>query len=462
MYKMKKIFYLCCLLLVSSCTVGRFIAHGGPDGNDYDAFVQDTIKAGDKPFVFAIDTTSRLSELIKGGNIRLTSANRGDTIYSIKCSFDNFIRMRMLNDLPIEANNDDSFKQIMPKNKVGGSFILIENDTIKYARSSSGTDLYTPYLAYSVTKSITSLLCGIAVDKGYIASVQDPVTKYIPELSAKDALWDDLTIEHLLDMRSGLDLKESYSANPFSKMARLFYGANQNNVIDKLGFYTTPGNNYNYLSITTAVLGEVLERALDCSLAEFATKYVWQPMGMEHNASFSLDSRRKQNAKTFMGLTTNVMDLAKIGRLYLNGGNWNGVQIVSKEWVDRSTNPEGSNREYAYQWWIGEETIKDSSGDTRYFNDSAEVENYLDSLGIHKEQASIKESAKHKGKFYVQHYCNTNKFYALGIMSQLLYIDKTKNVIVVRLGADYIDYDIYTQVSKLLNNILGDYFNETK
>ena len=109
---------------------------------------------------------------------------------------------------------------------------------------------------------------GIAVDKGYL-KLSDPVTKYIPELLAKDSLFQSLTVEHLLDMRTGLRFKESYAGNPFSQTAKLFYGDNVLNQIENLKFDCKPGTKHYYNSMATAILGVVIERATNCRLQYF-------------------------------------------------------------------------------------------------------------------------------------------------------------------------------------------------
>ena len=99
--------------------------------------------------------------------------------------------------------------------------------------------------------------------------LSDPVTKYIPELLAKDSLFKSLTVEHLLDMRTGLRFKESYAGNPFSQTAKLFYGNNVLNQIEDLKFDSKPGTKHCYNSMATAILGIVLERATKLPFAIF-------------------------------------------------------------------------------------------------------------------------------------------------------------------------------------------------
>ena len=146
--------------------------------------------------------------------------------------------------------------------------LIIENDSIVYEKCTGDMTADTIAGVFSVTKSVTSLLCGIAVDEGYIKNIDDAVTDYLPELKKKNPLWQKLTIRHLLDMRSGLDFDDTYSLSIKPKkfkrlhaMARLNYGHNIPKQIIKLNFRNEPGSEYNYNSMTTEVLGLVLERA---------------------------------------------------------------------------------------------------------------------------------------------------------------------------------------------------------
>lgn len=134
--------------------------------------------------------------------------------------------------------------------------LIIENDSIVYEKCMGGMTADTIAGVFSITKSVTSLLCGIAIDEGYIKSTNDAVTDYLPELKKKNPLWQKLTIRHLLDMRSGLDFDDTYSlsinAKKFKRlhaMARLNYGHNIPKQIRKLKFISEPGSEYNTSSI---------------------------------------------------------------------------------------------------------------------------------------------------------------------------------------------------------------------
>ena len=235
------------------------------------------------------------------------------------------------------------------------------------------------------------MLCGIAVDEGYIASVDDPVTKYIPELESRAAGFKNLTIAHLLDMRTGLDFKEGYGWNPFSQLARLYYGDDVLKHIKGVGFNGAPGESHYYNSMATAILGVLIERAVGKPYAEYMQEKVWGPLGMEQDAYVTLDDKKHRQAKAYGGIASNIRDLAKIGRLYLSGGEYNGQCIVSKDWIDRSTHSSLENNAYSFGW------------------------NNITSM--------------REGKEYV-----TPRFFALGLFGQVLFCDPEKNLIFVTIG----------------------------
>lgn len=275
--------------------------------------------------------------------------------------------------------------------------LIIENDSIVYEKCTGDMTADKVAGVFSVTKSVTSLLCGIAVDEGYIKSVDDAVTDYLPELKKKNPLWQKLTIRHLLDMRSGLDFDDTYSLSIKPKkfkrlhaMARLNYGHNIPKQIRKLKFRSEPGTEYNYNSMTTEVLGVVLERATGRSYSDYLSEKVWTPLGMESPAFISYDSKKHHTAHAFGGLALTMRDLAKIGRLYLNRGMWNGKRIVSEAWIEQSTAYSQENSGYHFCW----------------YNTSC--------IGAKKPD--------HPG------------FYAHGIRGQILYVNPDKRRIMVRLG----------------------------
>jgi CubicO group peptidase (beta-lactamase class C family) len=314
------------------------------------------------------------------------------------------------------------------------AFLVIRNDSILFEEYYRGYDRTGISTLFSVSKSITSLMTGIAVDDGYITTVDDPVTKYIPELSGKDPRWDRLTVEHLLDMRSGFKFKEDYSGF-LSKSAALYYGINHLGKMKRMKFEDEPGSGdqygqYDYQSATTAMLGLVVQRAVGRNLAEYMQEKVWTPMGMENRATWSIDDRRHRMTKSDSGLNLTARDLAKIGRLYLHHGDWNGSRIVDSTWVARSITPNVANGGYQYQWYSESAWLTNPDRDDLVWGNDANsaIANSSERLKKYPHH----EAVSRNGGWGVVVY--TGQFSALGIMKQLLWVDPAKNLIIVRLG----------------------------
>ena len=261
-------------------------------------------------------------------------------------------------------------------------------------------------------------------------------------------MFAQLRIEHLLDMTAGLDFDENYSWNPFAKIAKLYLGKNTLKVIKSLKFSNTPGEYFSYDSATTAILGLVVERATGKPYADYLSEKVWQPLGMERPALIGLDSQKHHVAKSFAGLTTNVRDLAKVGRLFLNNGCNDGEQIVDSAFVRRCLSTHTSGKEmgrYSYSWYWGVED--EENGKRKFFDTLEELEQYYRS---HPEK-SVHQIMKNidKGYFAVLH---NGGYWGYGLYGQVLYVNPSKNMVAVYLGADRLkDFSIlFDQLSHYL------------
>lgn len=275
-------------------------------------------------------------------------------------------------------------------------FLVIKNDTIIYRYLSEGTDISAKQPSFSMVKSIVGALVGIAVDKGNIKSTSELVINYLPELAKNDSRFQRLTIQHVLDMRSGFDFNER-AFNPFSRITRMYYGADLEKMVRNLEMKNEPNSVFEYQSINTQILAMILEKATGKRLNELARDYIWKPIGAESDAIWSLDN--EGHVKSFCCMNATALDFAKFGRLYLNGGNWQGKQIISKQWINQTTHPDtlAKNR-YKNQFWSGR--------NYRLFDDPS---------------ASNKEP-----KVY--------DFKAQGMFHQSVYVNTQNKVIIVRLG----------------------------
>ncbi|MGV3547685.1 MAG: serine hydrolase domain-containing protein, partial [Pedobacter sp.] len=237
---------------------------------------------------------------------------------------------------------------------------MIKNDSIIYQYLSEGNSLAVRQPSFSMAKSFVGTLVGMSVDRGEIKSTDELVINYLPELAKNDERFKRLTIQHVLDMRSGFDFKER-SFSPFSQITRSYYGANLKKIVGKLKFKNEPGKVFEYQSINTQVLAFVLEKATGKGLQELMQERLWKPLGAESDALWSIDNA--ENIKAFCCVSATALDFAKIGRLYLNGGNWEGKQLISKKWVDITINPDTLTKlRYKNQFW--------ATRDFTFFKDS--------------------------------------------------------------------------------------------
>ncbi|MCP4439233.1 MAG: serine hydrolase [Aureispira sp.] len=244
-----------------------------------------------------------------------------------------------------DSTSHPSLEQFL-KNTKTVAFLVIRNDSILYEKYLYGRDTAALVPSFSAAKSVVSALVGIAIAEGHIDSIQDFITKYIPELPSDP--FGKITIEHLLNMRSGLDFKEEYF-NPFGHVAKFYYGTNLRKFTKQLKAKEAPGKTFEYISVNTQLLGWAVEEATGQNLVDYLEEKIWKPLGMETPASWSIDSRKQKLAKAFCCLNATARDFAKFGRLYLNRGDWNGKQIIPERWVVESSKFNGGG--YKYQWW---------------------------------------------------------------------------------------------------------------
>lgn len=295
------------------------------------------------------------------------------------------------------------------------AFLVIKNDSIRYEEY---WDSYGPGSlsnSFSMAKSIVSILVGIAVDEGKIKSLDQPVCDYLPEFCSDEN--KPLTIRHLLMMSSGLNYDEGYTSL-FSQVTRSYYDDDLRKQMLELKVITPPGKQLNYMSANTELLAFIVKKATGMSLSEYASQKLWIPIQAENDAEWSLD-HKDGDEKAYCCFYSNARDFARIGKLFLQKGKWNGNQVVSEEYVNAAVTPAPvsdngkPNTIYGYQWWLTE-------------------------------------------------YHGKKIFYARGILGQYIFVIPDLNIIFVRLGhmrgekdgnGDLLDVPVYIdQVVKMYGN----------
>jgi CubicO group peptidase (beta-lactamase class C family) len=239
------------------------------------------------------------------------------------------------------------------------AFLVVHDDRLVYERYFGGADRRTRQTSFSVAKSFVSTLVGIAIDEGLIGSVTDPVTRYLPELAARDPRFARITLRDLLTMSSGIRYWETDLPWPWADDTFTYYGVNLREIaLNRTEIERPPGQVWHYNNYHPLLLGMVLERATGMPVSGYMASRLWQPLGAEGDASWNLDSERSGFEKMESGLNATPVDFARFGLLALHQGTWNGHRIVSTEWIraataaDTSTDPA---KHYQYFWWVDTE-----------------------------------------------------------------------------------------------------------
>jgi CubicO group peptidase (beta-lactamase class C family) len=248
------------------------------------------------------------------------------------------------------------------------ALIVIKDDTIRYEGYFNGTQRDSMLTSFSVAKSFVSTLVGIALAEGAIGAVTDPVTDYLPELSVRDARFAEITIRDLLSMASGMDYQELrwWLFNGDDPLTTYFpdqreISLTNTTIIDQPGAY------FRYNKYHPQLLGMILERTTGMSVTEYTQTRLWDPLGMEYSGAWALDSEDSGFEKMEAGLNARAIDYAKLGRLVLQQGRWDGQQVVPAEWFVEATalDPATQNADY-YRESFGQQIYDDGRGYYRY------------------------------------------------------------------------------------------------
>jgi CubicO group peptidase (beta-lactamase class C family) len=233
--------------------------------------------------------------------------------------------------------------------------VVVKNGSLLYEKYWDGYSDSSLSNSFSMAKSITSLLIGVAIKEGKIKSVDEPVSTYLPEF--KEGLAAKLRIKDLLTMSSGSNWDEAY-VNPFSVTTEAYYGSDLCKTATGVRIKREPGTHYYYKSGDTELLGLIVEKATGRSLSQYAGEKLWQPLGAEHPALWSTD-RKDGVEKAFCCFNSNARDFARIGQLMLDSGQWKGKAIIDPDYYSQSISPcnipDASGQPcnyYGYQWWI--------------------------------------------------------------------------------------------------------------
>jgi len=233
------------------------------------------------------------------------------------------------------------------------AFIIIQDGKILYENYFNDTQRDSMVTSFSVAKSFDSALIGIAIEEGYINSVDDPITKYIPELAERDPQFNEITIRDVLLMASGLEYTEMRPLLFNGDDPLTTYFPDQRKItLENTHIIDPPGQYFQYNKYHPQLLGLILERTTGMTVTQYLQTRLWNPLDMEFDGSWSTDSVESDFEKMETGVNARAIDFAKFGVLFLNGGLWEGTQVIPKAWVDESIQPllPGNYSDYYNDW----------------------------------------------------------------------------------------------------------------
>ena len=263
------------------------------------------------------------------------------------------------------------------------SIVVLRGGALVYEDYFLGTGPQDLRIGWSLSKSFISALTGIVVAEGHIVSLNDPVTRYVPRLAG--GAYDRTTVRHVLNMATGVTFDEDYLDyhSDINRMGRVLAlgGLMDDFAAGLTESFTAPGSDWQYVSIDTHVLGMVIRGATGRGVAELMAEKIIAPLGVERSPYYLTDGAGVAFALGGLNLTTR--DYARFGQMFLQGGAWQGQQIVPQDWVRASTTasaPTGPDEYgYGYQWWMPRDARpreymgRGIYGQYLYINEAAEL-----------------------------------------------------------------------------------------
>ena len=287
------------------------------------------------------------------------------------------------------------------------ALLVLHHDTIVYERYFGAVTAETRLPSFSMSKTFAALLVGCAIQDGLIDSVHQHLVDFVPSLSTKPG-YREITLEHLLRMTSGIDFEEESNAG-----AVLFYTTDLRYWTHGYDIKRAPGQHYEYGSINAQLLWEVLhERLGGRTVASYFEQRVWEALGAERSAAWSLDSAEKGVEKFSGGLSATARDYARLGVLFQHRGRFRDRPVISEQWV------------------------RDSLAD----DEVAGV--------VHTTDGAVR-----RGRYQWFWTLDGSGYFAKGYHGQYVFVDRARDVVVVRFGEGYGDVDwteLFTQMAKSL------------
>jgi CubicO group peptidase (beta-lactamase class C family) len=283
------------------------------------------------------------------------------------------------------------------------SLLIIKDDALVYEGYFNGHQRGAAQKLFSITKSFTSALIGKAIEEGYILSVNDPIRLYLPELKM-----NAMTVKQLLQMDAGIKFEEGHL--PWKDETKVYLHPNARQLALSATEVAQEAGFFHYNDYHPLLLGLILERTTGKKVIDYFLEKIWNPLGMQYPGMMIMDSKQSAFEKLESGLVMSALDLAKFGRLFLNGGNWDGQQLLQRSWVEESVSPHGvpCNKEH-FRYY------QDHPWGKMWFRHNKAYYKYL-------WWGHLNGEANHD-------------YFALGALGQVLYISPRNQSIAIRTGS---------------------------
>lgn len=300
--------------------------------------------------------------------------------------------------------NQNLYTDILLQNSNTTSFLVVKDGKVIFKRYLNGVKEGDITQVFSVTKVFITALLGMAIEDKIIEDINLPVSHFYTEL--KNTKFDSVTLLNLCQMTSGLNYDEYGN---LLQTIRFYYSDNLHSVIENATFSDEPGKKFMYKSIDTQILGECITKALGKkSFMEYFYEKIWNPLGMQDSAFFTVYNKITRTPKFYGGLNITARDLAKFGVMVANNGIYNKKRILPKDWFNQC-----------------DHTSFRSDSDDKYC----------------------------LGWYYMVDDDNSDVYFAAGFNGQTMMINETTNVVVIRLGIDRGNVSWYPIMKRLSESV---------
>jgi CubicO group peptidase (beta-lactamase class C family) len=251
-----------------------------------------------------------------------------------------------------DYNTAKPSERLAKANKDWGTiaYVIIKNDSIWFEEYYDGFGPNSKSNSFSMAKSYVSGMLGMAIQQGYIKSLDQPVCDFLPAFCDDKA--KKMTVGDLSTMSSGTNWDEKYYS-PLSITTRAYFDDDLAKVMNGLKVVDQPGKAFKYASGDTQMLAMVIEKATGKKIYNYLEESFWKPLGSENATLWQVDSKEHDLVKAYCCIASNAKDFARFGKLYKDHGKWNGKQILDSAFIAKSIVPKfPESPQYGYGWWL--------------------------------------------------------------------------------------------------------------